>query len=548
MEEELINDYTSGMGIYDVCAKYHIGKLKVKKILITNGIEIRKKGGKCKNKKYIIYDYKIEKYKIINGFEYIAKSKDGKYETKDYMNNTGCLTSYINKEYGVEIPSLYDRREYYKTTGDYWWEQWFDIIKVEKKKTKKCPYCDWETIDVNNKSGAFEIHLKKVHNISKIEYLNDFPEDGKYFELANKSLNRIFEKDKSKYVICSVCGKKLARIDSKHLKSHNLTKLKYIEKYGSNTVSVSLHDRMSIIAKLANKEIENGYESKAEQEIKSFLTSLGLSARKDRKLLHGTELDMLVKSHKIAIEYDGLYWHQESKGKDRNYHLSKTEECNKNGVSLIHIFEDEYVLHKDIVLSKLKHIFKKDMDLPRIMARKCVIREILKNDAFDFLDKYHIQGHSSSTIYIGAYYKDLLIAVMTFIKEKEGYWNLNRFASDYHYRMQGIGGKIFSYFVNKYSPLEIKSFADRRWTLNATGNLYTNLGFDLIDVLKPEYRYYNSKVDRFTRFHKFSFRKERLHKLYNLPLTMTENEMTKSLGYDKIWDCGLFKYVWRKKN
>ena len=54
MEEKLINDYTSGMGIYDVCAKYHIGKLKVKKILITNGIEIRKKGGKCKNKKYII--------------------------------------------------------------------------------------------------------------------------------------------------------------------------------------------------------------------------------------------------------------------------------------------------------------------------------------------------------------------------------------------------------------------------------------------------------------------------------------------------------------
>ena len=95
MEEKLINDYTSGMGIYDVCAKYHIGKLKVKKILITNGIEIRKKGGKRKNKKYIVDDYKIEKYKIINGFEYIAKSKDGKYETKDYMNNAGYLTSYI---------------------------------------------------------------------------------------------------------------------------------------------------------------------------------------------------------------------------------------------------------------------------------------------------------------------------------------------------------------------------------------------------------------------------------------------------------------------
>ena len=27
---------------------------------------------------------------------------------------------------------------------------------------------------------------------------------------------------------------------------------------------------------------------------------------------------------------------------------------------------------------------------------------------------------------------------------------------------------------------------------------------------------------------------------------MTELEMTRELGYYRIWDCGLFKYVWRK--
>ena len=26
---------------------------------------------------------------------------------------------------------------------------------------------------------------------------------------------------------------------------------------------------------------------------------------------------------------------------------------------------------------------------------------------------------------------------------------------------------------------------------------------------------------------------------------MTETEMAKALGYDRIWDCGLFKYVWK---
>ena len=44
--------------------------------------------------------------------------------------------------------------------------------------------------------------------------------------------------------------------------------------------------------------------------------------------------------------------------------------------------------------------------------------------------------------------------------------------------------------------------------------------------------------------HKFGFRKKILHKKYGLPLSMTENEMTKTLGYYRIWDCGLFKYVW----
>lgn len=38
-----------------------------------------------------------------------------------------------------------------------------------------------------------------------------------------------------------------------------------------------------------------------------------------------------------------------------------------------------------------------------------------------------------------------------------------------------------------------------------------------------------------------------LNKKYEFPMTMTEAEMTKELGYDRIWDCGLFKYVWRNE-
>lgn len=29
-------------------------------------------------------------------------------------------------------------------------------------------------------------------------------------------------------------------------------------------------------------------------------------------------------------------------------------------------------------------------------------------------------------------------------------------------------------------------------------------------------------------------------------MTMTETEMARELGYDRIWDCGLIKYVWKR--
>ena len=165
-----------------------------------------------------------------------------------------------------------------------------------------------------------------------------------------------------------------------------------------------------------------------------------------------------------------------------------------------------------------------------------------------FMEQFHIQGSVDSSVYLGAFFKDNLVAVMQFKKEKkDGFWELTRFASDFNFICQGIGGKLFSYFIRQYSPLGIKSFADRRWTVNKDENFYTKIGFKLVDVLPPSYTYYNEKIDRYKRHHKFSMRKERLIKKYNFPNEMTEDEMTKLMGYDRIWDCGLFKYVWKKE-
>ena len=167
----------------------------------------------------------------------------------------------------------------------------------------------------------------------------------------------------------------------------------------------------------------------------------------------------------------------------------------------------------------------------------------------EFLEKNHIQGSCSATIHLGCYFNTELIGVMTFKKESKDEnnhnWELTRFATNINKHCIGIGGKLFKYFIRNYNPSYIKSFADRRWTLDKDNNLYTKLGFKLDKVLKPDYRYTKGAN---SYIHKFNFRKQTLLKRYpdsGLTEDMTEYEMTQKLGFYRIWDCGLFKYVWK---
>ena len=545
----LLTDYVeNGFGVNKLCKKYHLGKIKVKALLDANGIPRKKKGKQPLNEDFVVSDFHIKKYEEHDGFHYEAIDEKTNFKSRDYMNNGGVLTTYIKKQYRIPIPTLYDRRMYYMRTGDYWWEQWFKIVEVENKEIKKCPYCDWETKDVENKSGAFEIHLITKHGINKEKYLEEHPEDKLYFQLANKTLNLQMETDENKFVTCKVCGKKLTRITDVHLKKHGLTKIEYMEKFGlSGTTCNALHEKMSKLAVKANVMMDRDFSSHQEREIKEYVESLGYECYTDRHILRGKELDIFIPSKNIAIEFNGNMWHSEKFGKDRLYHLNKLNECNKNGIGLIQIFEDEYEEHREIVLSKIKHILGADAVNCKIQGRKCKIQEILKVDAEAFLNQNHIQGFSNSTVYLGAIYEGRIVAVMCFLNENNGNWNLTRFASLNGYICQGVASKMFKHFIRNYDPRYVRSFADRRWTVDSRCNLYTKLGFELDETLKPEYRYYNPQVDKYKRFHKFGFRKSILHNKYGLPMHMTETEMATALGYVRIWDCGLFKYVWRKE-
>ena len=423
-----------------------------------------------------------------------------------------------------------------------------------------CPKCS-PTLKLNK--DVFIENSNKKHNgkydYSKVKYINNrtkvciiCPEHGEFWQTPSnhmygygcaKCANSLNAENHTSNTDIFIEKAKLI-----HLNKYDYSKVKYINNRTKVCIICPEHGEFwqTPDAHLSNKGCPKcgRVMSNPEDEIVNVLDKI-CSQQRNHTILKGKELDIFIPSLKIGIEYNGLRWHSEEFGKDHRYHLDKLNKCNEQGIKLIQIFEDEWINHRKICESKLRQICGLNTN-PKIFGRKCEIREISnKNEAYDFLDKNHIQGRTVCTVALGAYHQEELVGIMTFKREKEGYWDLNRFATDINYQCIGIGGKLFKHFVRKYPFIEVKSFADRRWTTDPTNNLYTKLGFEFDSYVPPTYWYYNPKVDRYKRFHKFGFRKQSLHNQYGLPLEMTEREMTTTLGYTRIWDCGLIKYIYK---
>lgn len=550
-EQSIVEEYSNGSVMTELLKKYHLGKLKLIDLLKRNGVYSPGRRKSKVTESIESGDYKINKYHQKDGFHYVAVLKDDSSVVfKDYMNTSGILTSFIKKKYGVES-TLYERRCYYVSTNNYWWEQWFDIIEVEDSATKKCPYCDWTTVDVDNLSGSYSQHIIETHKIGAKEHLSVHKEDIKYFKGFKKLLERNqFFKNEDNFVVCPICNKRMERITKVHIeRGHNIGYNDFKNQYPNVKVMSTNNKRKFDDARvLANlSPLRKRFSSNGEREIAAYIQSIGFDVECNRQILGGREIDMLIQEKKIGIEYNGLVWHSEWFGKKTQYyHLTKTEICNQHGYRLIHIFEDEYLNNRDLVLSKISRILGASNNLPKIMGRKTKVKVIGRDVAKDFLEKNHIQGYVGSSLYYGCFHGDMLCGVMTFTEEHSGYWNLTRFATLISHNCVGVGGKLMSYFIKENNPKEIKTFADRRWTVDSDNNLYTKLGFMIDDILPPSYWYFNKKKVRDGRFHKFGFRKKKLIKKYGFNPTMTETEMVKALGYDRVWDCGLFKYVWRR--
>jgi len=276
--------------------------------------------------------------------------------------------------------------------------------------------------------------------------------------------------------------------------------------------------------------IKNNYNNKIIRNIKTIITPY--------------ELDIYLPDLNLAFEFNGLYWHNEL-NKPKNYHKIKTDKCLENNIQLIHIYEDDWVYKQDIIKSMILNKLNKTQN--KIFARKCEIKEISDNKLCrEFLNNNHIQGFVGSKIKIGLFFQNELISLMTFGKLRKSMnsksidneYEMLRFCNKLNTNVIGGASKLFKYFIGKYNPISIISYADRSYS---NGNLYKQLGFQLQYITQQNYYYIINNI----RNYRFNFRKDILVK-QGFDENKTEHEIMLDNKIYRIYNSGNLKFKYLK--
>lgn len=282
-------------------------------------------------------------------------------------------------------------------------------------------------------------------------------------------------------------------------------------------------------------KIEN-LSSNYEVEVYEWLTSIysgeiltnTFDVIKDENAL---QLDFYIPEKKLAIEFNGNYYHSMNAGINKDYHLNKTRLCQEKGIQLIHIFEYEWISKKNILKSLISS--KLGIYENKIYGRDCKIKEVSSNDAKLFLDKNHLQGYIPSSYRIGLYNNDELVQLICFGNNrfKKNEIELLRMCTKLSTQVIGGFSKLLSHqpYDKFISYIDLSKF-------DAGG--YLKNGFKIISQSSPNYKY----IKKNRIINRLQAQKYKLPKLLaNFDENKTESQNMIDNHWLKIYDCGNLK-------
>ena len=278
--------------------------------------------------------------------------------------------------------------------------------------------------------------------------------------------------------------------------------------------------------------------SKVNRNFAKKLSEYGLNCSFDTVKIDRYSYDLHIEGTNILIEINPTYTHNtvgnhwgDSVATD--YHKRKTMLAAEHGYHCVNVWDwDSY--------EKVMAMFQPKIPL---YARKCELREVDSKLAGAFENTYHLQSSvRGQKVCLGLFYNEQLVQLMTFGTPRYNHnyqWELLRLCTDVKYAITGGAEKLWSYFLNKYTPDSVISYCDAS---KFTGAVYGRLGMTLDFTVAPnkiwskgkEYITHNLLLQRgYDQMFNTDFGKG-----------VSNDQLMLDNGWLPVYDCGQYRYVW----
>ena len=281
----------------------------------------------------------------------------------------------------------------------------------------------------------------------------------------------------------------------------------------------------------------------------------------------GKELDIVVPDHHLAIEFNDIFSHSEqavferhAKPRPHGYHASKTREASSQGYQLIHVWEDDWLHRREIILRALAHRLHAVDRLPdvlpvinplacqRLYARNLTARRVHGGIARQFWQDNHLQGPVHCTLNVGLYDQDGVLRALLGIGRKnhgsrvslpDGTWDIQRYAT-----LGVIVGGFTKLLAHAETLIPVDTWTS--WSDNdiSDGGMYQAAGFTVDKRQAPSYSYVGRKT-RWERVHRSTYTKQRFINDPDLTYQsgQTEHEAALINKLYRIYDAGKTRWV-----
>jgi len=244
-----------------------------------------------------------------------------------------------------------------------------------------------------------------------------------------------------------------------------------------------------------------------------------------RSVISPYEIDIFSPVGNFGIEFNGLYWHSE-KFLDPDYHSRKTQLCAEKGVSLFHVFEDDWIKRRSIVESMIIH--RAGLAKSKFSARDCkIVDNLSPRIRKEFFERNHIDGDVQAERAVALELDGEIIACASVRRPHHRKWSeyseLARFATLKNAVVRGALSRLTRHILTSSRRSKLMSYVDTRY---GDGKGYLSANFKHVGTTSRSFWW----TDFEDRYNRFKYRADPYR-------SMSEDEVAKEAGVVKIFGC-----------